>query len=86
LPPAERAPFLKQLHPGVIAHFRMQRERAARRSGTLMALSRGVNNLYLKANRVAGGVANYSRVVQLALAARRLQAAGRGKKPLAPPP
>lgn len=84
LPAAERTSFHKALAPGVLAHVRLQRERARRRSRTLLALSRGVNNLYLKANRVSGGVANYSGVVRLALHTRR-RLPDNTKKPLAPP-
>jgi hypothetical protein len=62
---------LPHLAEGVRADLRAIRERSRREASSLTRLTRRVNDTYLRANRVRGGVSDYGRVVRLVLAGER---------------
>jgi len=70
LPKEERMKWVKSISPGVLAHFKLLRERNRKRSRLLSKIVHRINHVYLKANRVTGGSRNYSHVVKLALGYR----------------
>ena len=85
VPESSRAALGAELGPGPRADYAAVRARTSRATPIVRQAARGLNDVYLRANRVAGGVGSYGEVLQLAvgtdLGRRRWPASEIGRRP-----